>query len=98
MGTHKNEYILQEDESILNWQGQQDGSKESSGKEVSWVHDSPSATLVNLEQECIEALLGLLKRQNLKSSVDVSNEEHWDDNCKNEYNITCEQGCFPESS
>ena len=61
MGTHQNKHILQEDECVVNWQGQKHGGEKTSSEEICWVHDSPSATFVDLEEQSVEALFCLLE-------------------------------------
>jgi len=65
---HEDEHVLQEDESVLDGEGQEEGGQQTSSEEVGWVDHTPFATLVNLEQECVEALLGLLQLEHGEAS------------------------------
>lgn len=87
MRRHQYKHILQEDECVINWHGKQDGGKESSEKEISWLDKSPSALFVDLENDSIERSFGLLDLHDFKSFADDRHEENWDDNGENKEHI-----------
>ena len=87
MRTHQNEYILQENERILDGQGQKHRSQKSSCEEVKWVHNSPPRRLVNFQEQRVEAFLGFFETENVESAIDVRNEEHRDEDRQHEENV-----------
>ena len=54
MGRHQDKHILKEDESVVDWHGQQNGSQKSSEEEVAWNDKSPSTLLVDLQNNSVE--------------------------------------------
>lgn len=92
MRRHQNEHILQEDESVVNWHGQQNGSQESSEEEITWLDESPSALLVNLEHQCVEGGLGSLDLHNFESLANDEHKECWHDDGESEDDVRSHGG------
>jgi hypothetical protein len=95
MGGHQHEHILQEDEGVVNWHGEQYSCQESSEEEVSWLDESPSALLVDLQDHCVEGSFGLFDFHHFESSAHNAHKEHWHNNGQNKDHIGDHGGKFP---
>lgn len=73
MRRHQNENVLQEDEGVFNRESQKQGSQETSSEEISGVNNTPFTSFINLEQECVKALLGFLELENSEASENDGN-------------------------
>jgi hypothetical protein len=93
---HKDEHVLQEDEGVLDGEGQEQGGQQTSSEEVGWVDHTPFTTFVNLEQQSVEALLGLFQLEHSEASENDGDEEHGHYNGNHEQNVREEHGHLAE--
>jgi hypothetical protein len=84
---HQHKHVLQEDECVVDWHGEQDCGQESSEEEIAWLDESPSALFVDLEHNGVEGGLGLLDLHDLESLADDGHEEDWDHDGQDEDDV-----------
>jgi general stress protein YciG len=87
VGRHQDEDVLQEDERVVNWHGQETGSQQSSEEEVAWNDKSPSGLFINLENKGVEGLFGVLDFHDLVSSANNGDQEDWNNDGEREDNV-----------
>ena len=87
MARHQNKYILQKDESVVNWHRKKACSQTSSQEEISWDDDTSFASLVNAEKQGIEALFSSLNFKYVESAVNQNHKNNWQHYVYNEYDI-----------
>lgn len=80
MGGHQDEDVLQENEGVVNWHGQENSSQESSEEEVSWLNKSPSRLLIDLQNEGVEGGFSSLDLHDLESLANNKHKEGWNNN------------------
>jgi len=85
---------LQEDEGVVLWHRQQTGCQISSKEEVAWHHKSPSALLVNLEDDCVEGGLSMLDLHDFKSFAHYSHQKDWYNKREDQNDIGYNSGHF----
>ena len=87
MARHQNKYVLQKDESVVNWHRKKACSQTSSQEEISWDDDTSFASLVNAEKQGIKALFSSLNFKYVESAVNQNHENNWQHYVYNEYDI-----------
>jgi hypothetical protein len=94
VGRHQDKHILQEDEGVVDGQGQETCSQTPSCEEVGWYNHSNLAVLVNSEQKSVEGLLCLFNLQNIESSIDGRYQNHRQHNVDHEHHVREQQSSF----